>query len=214
MVENTVQAPNVSQEVSALRTSPVAHLAEAMAAASVDGQRGVALREIAFLAQVGVRARPGSASAAALEAALGVSLPSQAGAASGPVNRAVLWIGPDEFLLIADPDSVDIAAAAAALGTGEDALPGSVMDLSANRTTLELSGPSARAVLEKGCHHDLHPSAFATGTAVSTQLGPVPILLWKTDGTTFRILPRASFADYMVHWLLDAMSEFAAPEVP
>ncbi|MBM6621769.1 sarcosine oxidase subunit gamma family protein [Micrococcaceae bacterium RIT802] len=214
MAENTLQAPAVSQEVAALRTSPVAHLADEMAAASVEGDRGVALREIPFLAQVGVRALPGTPSAAAVEAALGTSLPRRSGEVTGPAGRQVLWISPDEFLLVADPDSVDIAAGAAALGTGEEALPGSIMDLSANRTTLELSGPSARAVLEKGCHYDLHPSIFAAGTAVSTQLGPVPILLWKTDETTFRLLPRASFADYTVHWLLDAMSEFSAPEVP
>ncbi|WP_417234970.1 sarcosine oxidase subunit gamma [Arthrobacter sp.] len=214
MAENTLQAPAVSQEVAGLRTSPVAHLAEQMASASVSGERGVSLREIPFLAQVGVRARPGTPSAAALEAALGTTLPRRSGEVTGPAGRQVLWISPDEFLLVADPDSVDVAAAAAALGTGEQALPGSVMDLSANRTTLELSGPSARAVLEKGCHHDLHPSVFAVGTAVSTQLGPVPILLWKTDETTFRLMPRASFADYTVHWLLDALGEFAAPEVP
>lgn len=214
MAENTLQAPAMSQEAAALRTSPVAHLADAMAAASVDGDRGVALREIPFLTQVGLRARPGTPSAAALESALGITLPRRSGEVSGPVGRQVLWISPDEFLLVADPDSVDIAAVAAVLGTGEEALAGSVMDLSANRTTLELSGPSARAVLEKGCHYDLHPSVFATGSAVSTQLGPVPILLWKTDEATFRLMPRASFADYTVHWLLDAMGEFASPEVP
>ena len=93
-------------------------------------------------------------------------------------------------------------------------MAGAVVDLSANRTTLELSGPSARSVLEKGCHYDLHPRSFPPGTAVSTELGPVPVLLWKTDEHTFRILPRASFADYVVHWLLDAMTEFAVPEVP
>lgn len=214
MAENTLQEPSVSQEATALRISPVAHLAQDMAAASVSGDRGVALRELPFLAQVGVRARPGTPSATALESALGTTLPRSSGGVSGPAGRQALWISPDEFLLVADPDSVDVDAGAAALGTGEDALPGSVMDLSANRTTLELSGPSARAVLEKGCHYDLHPSVFATGTVISTQLGPVPILLWKTDETTFRIMPRASFADYMVRWLLDAMGEFAAPEVP
>jgi sarcosine oxidase subunit gamma len=32
-----------------------------------------------------------------------------------------------------------------------------VVDLSANRTTFELTGPQGRAVLEKGCSLDLHP---------------------------------------------------------
>jgi Sarcosine oxidase gamma subunit len=93
--------------------------------------------------------------------------------------------------------------------------PGLVVDVSANRTTLELSGPSARAVLEKGCMLDLHPRAFTAGTAISTQIGPVPVILWQTDDApTYRILPRASFSDYAARWLLDAMLEYAEPEVP
>ena len=53
--------------------------------------------------------------------------------------------------------------------------------------------------------------------AITTQLGPVPVLLWQTaeqdGGQVYRIMPRASFADYTARWLLDAMTEFAAPEV-
>lgn len=213
MAENTLQAPAVNQEVAALRTSPVGHLAEKMAAGSVSGERGVALRELPFLTQIGLRAAQGSASARALETALGIELPRSVGQVSGNEQLSLLWQAPDEFLLVGPADSVDATALAAVLGSGDDALPGSVIDLSANRTTLELSGPSARAVLEKGCHYDLHPSAFGPGHAVSTALGPVPVLLWKTTEDTYRIMPRASFADYTAHWLLDAMAEFAAAEV-
>ncbi|GDY59956.1 hypothetical protein SVIO_105790 [Streptomyces violaceusniger] len=93
--------------------------------------------------------------------------------------------------------------------------PGSVVDVSANRTTLELSGPAARQVLEKGCRLDLHHRAFGPGRAVSTTVGPVPVLLWQLDeAPTYRLLPRSSFADYLARWLIDAMSEFRGPEVP
>ena len=61
-----------------------------------------------------------------------------------------------------------------ALAAGLDGDPGSVVDVSANRTTLELSGPPAREVLEKGCPLDLHPRAFGPGRAVSTTGGPRP----------------------------------------
>ena len=52
------------------------------------------------------------------------------------------------------------------------------------------------------------------GTAVATTLGPVQVLLWRTAEQEWRILPRASFADYTARWLLDAMREYASPEVP
>jgi sarcosine oxidase subunit gamma len=89
---------------------------------------------------------------------------------------------------------------------GED--PGLALDLSANRTVLELSGPNAREVLEKGCPADLHSRTFGPGSAVSTTLSRVPVLLWQTGEDEYRLLPRASFADYVARWLLDAMVEF------
>ncbi|MDN6200770.1 MAG: sarcosine oxidase subunit gamma, partial [Micrococcaceae bacterium] len=67
MAENTLEAPSVSQEVAALRTSPVGYLARDMAAGSVAGERGVALRELPFLTQIGLRVVPGSATARVME---------------------------------------------------------------------------------------------------------------------------------------------------
>jgi len=95
---------------------------------------------------------------------------------------------------------------------GNDA--GQVVDLSANRTTFELSGSHARAVLEKTCALDLHPRVFKAGTAVSTELAHIPVMLWKASDESYRIFPRASFADFLGRWLIDAMREYASPEVP
>ncbi|SDI04754.1 sarcosine oxidase subunit gamma [Arthrobacter subterraneus] len=191
-----------------LRRSPLAHLEEAL----WEGTNpGAALHEVPFLTMVGLRADPASPAGDALSAAAGAPLPTRCGEVSGsPAGTAILWQGPDEFLLVA-PDGSDAARElAVALGDA----PGAVVDLSANRTTLELSGPSARKVLEKGCPLDLHPRVFKPGTAVSTLLGPVPVLLWQVDETTYRIFPRASFAEYVARWLLDAVAEFGSPEVP
>ena len=88
------------------------------------------------------------------------------------------------------------------------------MDLSANRTTFELSGSRARAVLEKSCSLDLHPRVFKAGTALATEIGHIPVVLFKTAEETFRLFPRASFADFLGRWLLDSMREYASPEVP
>nr|WP_237740736.1 sarcosine oxidase subunit gamma family protein [Arthrobacter crystallopoietes] len=205
-------------DISQLRRSPLAHLEDVLREGAVAGERGVALREVPFLTQVGLRVEPGSAAAAALASAAGVSLPAKAGETTGDADgsggTAVLWLGPDEFLVVAPEGSDVVAKLTAALGSQ----PGAVVDLSANRTTLELDGPSARAVLEKGCPADLHPRVFGPGKAVTTTIGLVPVLLWQTaeenGSQTYRILPRASFADFTARWLLDAMTEFASPEVP
>ncbi len=203
-------AEQVLTDISALRTSPLAHLSSALEQGAVAGERGVELREIAFTTQVGLRAEPGSEAHAALAAATGVGLPDSVGQVAGNANgTAVLWSGPDEFLVVAPEGTELLNDLVAALGDSA----GQVVDLSANRTVVELSGPSARRVLEKGCPADLHPRSFSVGTAITTVLGPVPVLLWKTAEDTFRLLPRASFADYTARWLLDAMTEFSSDPV-
>ncbi len=183
-----------------------------MAAGSVAGS--VTLQEHPFQTMIGVRADPASEAGARLASVTG-GLPAQCGEirGSGPVN--VLWLGPTEFLVVAPEEAHEsrggdlIPSLIAALGDGE----GQVLDLSANRTTFELSGPRARAVLEKGCSLDLHPRVLATGSALATEVGGIPVMLLKTGEESFRLFPRASFADFLGRWLLDAMREFASPEV-
>ena len=197
-----------------LRRAPVSHLEAAMAAAEVTGERSVALREIPFTVQIGLRARIDSASARALEDVLGCALPRRHGSTTGdPEALHVLWLGPDDFLAVdvsrAQRSGDERPYAAALAG-----MPGLAVDLSGNRTMLELSGRSARAVLEKSCQADLHPRAFPVGTAIVTALGTVPVILHRSGAETFRILPRTSFADHLVRWLLDGMEEFAGDAIP
>ena len=196
----------------ALRSSPLAHLEERMRAAAVTGARGVALTEWPFVTMVNLRVDPASEAADRIETTLGAPLPRQCGhtTASGP--HTVAWLGPDEWLVLSQAEQTAVTAELReALGSD----PGSVVDVSANRTTLELSGPAARQVLEKGCPLDLHPRAFGPGRAVSTTVGPVAVLLWQVDGVpTYRLYPRSSFADYLARWLIDAMNEYRGLEVP
>jgi sarcosine oxidase subunit gamma len=196
----------------ALRTSPLAHLEVRMRAAAVTGARGVALAEWPFLTMVNLRVDPASEAADRIGKTLGAPLPRHCGDTTATGPHTVLWLGPDEWLVVSRADGPAVAAELREALAGD---PGSVVDVSANRTTLELSGPAARQVLEKGCPLDLHPRAFGPGRAVSTTVGPVAALLWQVDDVpTYRLLPRSSFADYLARWLIDAMGEYRGPDVP
>ncbi|MFE7275512.1 sarcosine oxidase subunit gamma [Streptomyces sp. NPDC057623] len=205
-------AEPTATDTAALRTSPLAHLAGRMRAATVTGDRGVTLAEWPFVTMVNVRVDVPSEAADRIEKALGAALPTECGSTTACGPHTVVWFGPDEWLVLSQAEATSVVAELrAALASA----PGSVIDVSANRTTLELSGPAARQVLEKGCPLDLHPRAFGPGRAVSTTVGPVPVLLWQTDDApTYRLLPRPSFADYLARWLVDAMSEYRGPEIP
>ncbi|MGO1885381.1 MAG: sarcosine oxidase subunit gamma [Citricoccus sp.] len=196
-----------------LRTSPAAHLAGFMEAADVTGARAVTLRELPFAVQIGLRASPDSASAQALEDVLGVGLPARHGEVTGDgAGQHVLWLSPDEFLAV-DVSREQVAGDVDSLEAALQDLPGQALDLSANRTILVLAGHSARAVLEKGCQADLHPRAFPVGQAIVTAVGVVPVLLHRSGEEEYRVYPRASFADYLVRWLVDSMEEFRQEDV-
>ncbi|MDQ1066090.1 sarcosine oxidase subunit gamma [Streptomyces canus] len=195
----------------ALRTSPLSHLQERMRAAGVGGARGVTLAELPFVTMVNVRVAPASEAAHRIGRTLGTPLPRRCGDTATSGLHTILWLGPDEWLVLSRADAGTVTAQ---VRQALDGAPGSVVDVSANRTTLELSGPAAREVLEKGCPLDLHPRVLGPGRAVSTTVGPIAVLLWQLDdGPTYRLLPRSSFADYLARWLIDAMSEYGGPRV-
>lgn len=195
------------------RTSPAAHLAGFMEAADVVGARAVSLRELPFAVQIGLRATPGSESARALEAELGVALPAGHGQSTGDAaGQHVLWLSPDEFLAV-DVSREQATGDADALERALEGLPGQAVDLSANRTILVLSGTSAREVLEKGCQADLHPRSFPVGQGIVTSVGVVPVLLHRSGEQEYRVYPRASFAEFLVRWLVDSMQEFRQEDV-
>ena len=198
-------------DTTTLRRSPLGHLSARLEATRASGEQAVSLVEVPFLTMVGLRATPGSGAAERWGAVLGTSLPSRYGDVSANGPHSVLWLGPDEWLVVSEaaPDVLTSRLVAAIEGDHAAAV-----DVSANRTTLALSGPGARTVLQKGCPLDLHPRAFGVGRAASTTLARVPLLLWQTGPASYQLLPRSSFADYVARWLLDAMQELNGPEVP
>ncbi|MGR6922699.1 2Fe-2S iron-sulfur cluster-binding protein [[Actinomadura] parvosata] len=83
-----------------------------------------------------------------------------------------------------------------------EARPGWV-DVSGQRTVLELSGPAAEDVLITGCPLDLHPDVFP-GHA-QTLLGKTGVILERRAPGAYRVYVRSSFTRYLAEWLLDAI---------
>ncbi|WP_430783372.1 sarcosine oxidase subunit gamma [Actinoplanes sp. G11-F43] len=110
----------------------------------------------------------------------------------------LLRLGPDEWLAIGPPDAQERLTA-----RYESVAGASVVDVSAQRTTLELSGPGIRELLALGCSLDLHPSMFAVGDHAQTTLAHTPVILLRRE-PVFWLMVRASFAAHLAGWLIDA----------
>jgi sarcosine oxidase, subunit gamma len=139
---------------------------------------------------------------AAAERAFGTPVPTTACRAGVRGERAALWLGPDEWLLIAPA-----AAAAGVLSGLESALSGlacSVVDVSHRQIGLEVAGAHAELLLAAGCPLDLHPGAFPVGMCTRSMLGKTESVLWRTGPDTFRLEVWRSFAAYLSAFLAEA----------
>jgi heterotetrameric sarcosine oxidase gamma subunit len=110
-------------------------------------------------------------------------------------ERALLWLGPDEFLLLA-PE-----------GAESTRLPGTV-DVSHRDVGIGVTGPRAQWVINAFCALDLHHCAFPIGMCTRTVFDKAEIILWRTAADAFRIEVARSFAPYVWACLDEARHEF------
>jgi sarcosine oxidase, subunit gamma len=136
------------------------------------------------------------------EGAFGVAIPSHACRASAKDGRAALWLGPDEWLLIA-PEAAN-AAMASALGAALEGRPHSLVDVSHRHTAFTVSGPDAPLLLGSGCPLDLDESAFPVDMCTRTLLAKAEVVLWRTAPQAFRVEVWRSFAAYVSQYLAEA----------
>ena len=157
----------------------------------------VELKELSPARQIGLRLRPPFP---AYLAGLPLPLSANRVAAMGPLRA--LWLGPDEWLVVAEGDAPDLLPRLERAVTGRRAV---VNDLSSSRAIIEIGGSGARDLLAAGCGLDLHPRAFGPGQCAQTLVAHVPVILDQLDEAPhYRLLVRRSYARWMTGWLIDA----------
>jgi sarcosine oxidase, subunit gamma len=171
-----------------------------------------ALRELPPPLLLNLRGDAGAeAFASAVAGVLGVAPPVEPNTVAASGEIAVLWLGPDEWLVTAP--AATGSALADRLGAVLSGLHHSLIDVSAGRVVLELEGAEARAVLAQGTSLDLRPRVFGPGRCAQTGLARVPVILQQIDAMPrFRIFVRTSFAPYVNEWLRSTIAELAVPD--
>jgi len=158
-----------------------------------------------YLAMADVRT---GASGPEVTAALGAALPTAPNTWAQFGFGWAIWLGPDEWLITSTAEQP--AQLAGRIRTAMLPFCAAVVDVSAQRITLRLTGDRARDVLAKGCAIDLHPRRFRRGDCAQTMLAQagVVLLALSDSGDDYAVLVRSSFAGYLADWLADAALEF------
>ncbi len=152
----------------------------------------------------------GNAQARALAAPVwGVGFSETACRAVRSAERATLWLGPDEYLLLdlAGDDEGAPATQASIEAALRDA-PHALVDVSHRQFALEVSGPHAEVILRGACPLDLHITQFPIGMCTRTVFAKADVTLWRTHEQTFHMEVWRSFAGYVGGLLHEIAREF------
>lgn len=117
-------------------------------------------------------------------------------------GRDVLWLGPDEWLVVGEPGtggSIQRDLASAMEGNHH-----SVIDVSANRIVFDLT--NGLDLLASGCGLDLDPSRWLPGMCAQSLFGGAQVILHQLEERTTRVFVRPSFAGYFMDRLGTSVS--------
>jgi sarcosine oxidase subunit gamma len=130
-------------------------------------------------------------------------------------DRATLWLGPEEYLLLdqsppAGAGAGDTARLIAELEAALGDAPHALVDVSHRQFALQVSGAHAATILNGACPLDLDLNEFPVGMCTRTVLAKADIVLWRTRPDAFHVEVWRSFAGYVTGLL----AEIAAPYHP
>ena len=135
----------------------------------------------------------------------GLALP-KPGRAEISGDAMAVWVQPSGWLVIRPRGDEGALAKKLADAAGNKA---AVVDQSHGRAVLRLSGANARDVLAKGCRVDLHPRAFAAGSAATTTIDHITVTIVQVDATpTYDLVLPANFAEAFLDWLAMSAAEY------
>ena len=168
----------------------------------------VAIRELPGLHTIDLRVAPGTSQLAAVAEALGINLagkPGKIGKAEIPGGEEAysLCLAPDWWLLVGFTEAEQKLAT---LRLNND-YHFSVVDVSGQRTAIELEGPNACEVLAHLWDQDLREKSFPIASVSQGLMAKAPVIVCHMAPFRYRLIVRSSFALHLWKALVDAAEE-------
>lgn len=132
----------------------------------------------------------------------------QPGVASVNEQLTALPLAPGQWILTAASGDDGAFATRLREQLGEDAF---VSEQSHGRTIIRVSGENARALMQKGCRLDLHPSVAQPGFCAQTAMAQIGVLVHQVDAqATYDLHVYSGFALSFWHWLTTTSAQFGS----
>lgn len=181
---------------------------EATRSTATSDEAGVHLAENPFLGHLNLRGDPANKSfREGASKALGTTIPVKPNTVSKDDNTTVVWLGPNEWLVITPPGQESMISDS--LHKDLDGIHSSVTDVTGGHTVLTIKGQHARNTLSKDCSLDIHPRVFGPGQCAQTLIAKVGVTIVHNENSpSYDLIVRRSFAEYLGQWLQDAAQEY------
>lgn len=166
----------------------------------------VSILKVVPLTRLSLRLREASQKAAG--SAFGVDLPVEPLSSATADKRAALWMGPDEWTLLA-PESTS-QSVFSDFDEQLGAQPHSLVDVSERSEAMIVSGQKAAWLLNTGIFIDFSIEEFPVGTVSRTIFHKSPVMVWRTGEEAFVVEAWVSFMDYVSGLLEQSASELSA----
>lgn len=191
-----------------IRDSPLSRFFASRQSIDSSQKSAVILSERIFLGYVNLRGETSDVSFMnAISDVLGVFVPSEPNTIVDGDFGQLIWLGPDEWLLIAEQKTESVLIKS--LQNKLRDIRSAVTDVSGGQTIIRLTGASSSDVLLKGCSLDLHQRSFSTGRCAQTLVAGMGVTIIHVDDTpTFDLIVRRSLAEYLACWIEDASQEY------
>ena len=167
---------------------------------------GLYLSERPFLGYLNLKGE-GSEFLNRVERCLEIPVPVQPNTLTANDDITLLWLAPNEWLLIAPSESE--GKIAHKLRAALDGVFSAVTDVTHHQTILRIQGDRVLDVLRKGCSLDFHLSVFGPNRCAQTLFDNVGITILRAGPLlSFDLIVRRSFAEYVALRIKDAAEEY------
>ena len=170
----------------------------------------VAIRELPGLHTIDLRVAPGIPTLTAVTDALGMDLPGKPGqtregriSSGGEVHA--LCLAPDWWLIVGFQEAEQKLAPLLL----KNHYHFSVVDVSGQRTTIELEGPKVRELLAHLWDQDLREKSFPIASISQGLMAKAPVIVCHIAPFRYRVMVRSSFALHLWKALVDAAEEWS-----
>lgn len=175
----------------------------------------IQVQEIPDLELIRIEIDPFSDAALRLEKVMGVEFPKYMGEVTGDALAqeilygtrqivAMLYVDETTFLAVTRVDGVKLGRA---MDNALSSDPGLIVNVSVNRSVVELSGPDAYNILQGLARFEVAPRYFEKGMAFQCEILGAQMMLWRISDDQFILVPRHAQTAPFIVGLLDEIEK-------